>query len=853
MAQVALLHCPLRGQLRVPERARDRLVFSEEKRRIDAIRFLLQRGYPNDHFDTETTVLRFGHKGRSSFRLDFSVYDEPAENFAGAEVEERVPHIKLAAEIKRDNASANQAKATQIKPALRLLPDLSALGVYWDDLEQRFFYRTLDNRKTRINEAPIARIPRWGDQVASLTLSYPDLQPSKELPRIFDQLEDLLHHYVPDKSKRYSIIFQLLLLKIHDESRHRNRPDQPLDLQDFSVSPLADKVILARFSSAIKKASAHYQQYLPKPIASSFKLPAEALRRASTLLAPITILESRKEVIQAFYMRFAKNLYKWDLAQYFTPHEVIDFIIEVVNPTYGLHVKDPACGSADFLISAFRSIKRFDSNAGQCIWGSDNSEQAVQISVLNMLLNGDGKTNVKEEDSLRDYDPSGRQYDIVVCNPPFGTKILETRPEVLAHFNLGHEWVLGERHRPEKTDQLRKSQQAGILFAELCVRLAKDGGRIGIILPNGYLGNASPVYRGLREWLLRNTRLVGIVGFPRFTFKKSGADVSASVVFLEKRRKPLKKADESEDYSFFVAMAESVGWRVGDKKGVPLYRREMATGALLFDRNNEPVLDSDFSDILDEMLTSPASNCFPWLLEERELPNGAQGWGRGIKQVAATPLLNLDPKRMCRKFVELQQGIRRDEHFYVGEVAEVVESEVTLEKSQVYRYVEIQNVGVGEFDFQQLRGWQLPDRAKLCAKKGDIFLANIWSCVGKWFMAGEDCDQLIVTNGCKRLRIRTGKKALLPDLIAGLCSENFRIQMRALATGSDGLADVSDDDLRSIVLPKLRDSKARHRVLALIRTLMKGELRLSKAMSRVVCDADGWTEPPARENHWILV
>src|ERR1019366_9254528 len=104
------------------------------------------------------------------------------------------------------------------------------------------------------------------------------------------------------------------------------------------------------------------------------------------------IPESKVQVIQSFYMKFAKSLYKWDLGQYFTPHEVIDFIVDVVNPQPGEHVHDPACGSADFLISAFRKAGPTSQN---CVWGADSSEQAVQISILNMVLNGDGKTQIK--------------------------------------------------------------------------------------------------------------------------------------------------------------------------------------------------------------------------------------------------------------------------------------------------------------------------------------------------------------------------------------------------------------------------------------------------------------------------
>ena len=131
---------------------------------------------------------------------------------------------------------------------------------------------------------------------------------------------------------------------------------------------------------------------------------------------------------------------------------------------------------------------------------------------------------------------------------------------------MGHDWSCEAGGRLVETDKIRKGQQTGILFAELCVRLAQPGGRVGIILPNGYLGNRGTEYVALREWLLRHGRIVGIVAFPRFTFKKSGADVSASAVFLERRQRPLTSALESTDYHFFVGLVESVGWRVGDKR-----------------------------------------------------------------------------------------------------------------------------------------------------------------------------------------------------------------------------------------------------------------------------------------------
>lgn len=854
MPEATLLHCPIRGQLAVRQRAADQLTFTEEKQRIDAIRYLLHRHYPAENFGIETTLFKLGNKGRNSFRTDFAIYDTAFDDLRGKSLDARLEHIKILAEIKRENASAEEAKATQVRSALRLVPDLTTLGVYWDDIEQRFFYRAISNRKETIHEAPISKIPEWGAAVGSTSLFYADLDPAKNLVKIFDELENALHAYVVDKPKRYALILQLLLTKIHDENMHHGKPQVPLDFQDFSTEAVSDSVVLDRVNQSLEKALNHYQKYLPEKIDKRFRCAAEALRRCSQILAPLNILESKTQVIQAFYMKFAKSLYKWDLAQYFTPHEVIDFIVEVVNPKYGEHVKDPACGSADFLISAFRYVGRTTPDAKNTVWGSDNSEQAVQISVLNMVLNGDGKTSISNEDSLQAQSSKGPQYSVVLCNPPFGTKIVERRFEVLRKFDMGHSWNTNDKGELQRTDNVRAAQQTGILFAELCVRLTEPKGRVGIILPNGYLGNRGVEYVALREWLLRNTKIVGIVAFPRFTFKKAGADVSASVVFLERREEQLRTARESKNYRFYVGAVESVGWRAGDKKAVPMYRRNPNSGALILDDENEPILDADFGMIREEFLRSPASDCFPWLLEDRELPTGPQGWSLAIEDVAALPDLNLDPKRHCFKFANTRAQISASEHFRLGEVLDIVPtSPFKPVPDKFYRYVEIQRVSMGTYDYETLRGWQLPDRAKLRATPGDIFIPHVWGCAGKWFIAAGDCNDLVVTNGCTRLRLKPEKQDLLTDLAIGMCSDSFSLQMRGFSTGSDGLAEISDIDLLNIVLPRVQNLELRTKLQSQLQPLLTGEARFSRAFELVTQAMPEYPTPPPRKSHCSLV
>jgi hypothetical protein len=121
----------------------------------------------------------------------------------------------------------------------------------------------------------------------------------------------------------------------------------------------------------------------------------------------------------------------------------------------------------------------------------------------------------------------------------------------------------------------------------------------------------------------------------------------------------------------------------------------------------------------------------------------------------------------------------------------------------------------------------LPSRAKHRAKKGDIYIASIWSSVRKWFIAGteDDEDKLIVSNGFYRLRPRTA--SILPDVVSGLCSEIYRVQMRALATGSDGLAQITPIALKNVVLPYLTNEDARKAIAHALRDMLKRKETLS--------------------------
>ena len=138
----ALLVCPVRGPLGISALAKDGLTATEEARRVDFLNFLIEeRTYPQENIRAEVvTVRNLGESGRNQMRADVVVYDSPCSQIVNKQMDEQFRHAILVAEIKRDSSKKKKGVAYQLEPALRLLPRLDTMGVYWDD-QNRIFLR----------------------------------------------------------------------------------------------------------------------------------------------------------------------------------------------------------------------------------------------------------------------------------------------------------------------------------------------------------------------------------------------------------------------------------------------------------------------------------------------------------------------------------------------------------------------------------------------------------------------------------------------------------------------------------------------------------------------------------------
>ena len=734
-----------------------------------------------------------------------------------------------------------------------LSPKSTDIDAQWEKGEPPIYFGSRKGHTREAARASVSPFPSPTLPPDTSRLRYADLQLINDVVPLFVRLDDLLHRVGHIPEDRHTILLKLLLVKLYDEERAQENHGVFMLIQDFStVPPIWDTALEKIFSNALDQALIRYNGVLARAAPRTIGCSAQVLREASGFLCKIRLLGALPQVIQDLFMYFGRFHYRVDLGQYFTPCEVIRLIVEIINPGANERIVDPACGTADFLVGA-RQVAEGNHGAdiSSHLQGYDIAPLAVHLSIFNMLLNGDrGFANVQTMDTLQEPLEFEGQYHIALCNPPFGARIVEKRPEVLARFSLVTPKKSGMRTKP-------RAQEVGLLYVEKCVRGVMPGGRIGILVPNGYLGNRSERYVEFRRWLLLNTRVAAVIGFPRFTFKKSGADVSASALILERRQEPLATLADLQDHPIHFNLVEKVGWDLQSKYATRVYRRDPRNGAELRDAKGDRIPDTDFEAARLEVLTSASVDAFPWMDQSARAARTSEGWSINASQICAHSDLSLDPKRWSRKHVETRAALKVVPHLQLGEVIRPVTRLLRRRPQGTYRYVEIEKIyeAFGAYIADECFGWALPGRGRLVAAPGDIFIANIWSSAGKWMIAGDEArdGRLIVTTGCTHFELIPGREALLPDLVFGLCSEAFKVQLRACAAGSDGLSTISIPDMSSILLPRIQSPGVRQQIEQQIQGARAGQLILPRIVREELARVAPETNISPRSSHVVQV
>jgi type I restriction enzyme M protein len=159
-----------------------------------------------------------------------------------------------------------------------------------------------------------------------------------------------------------------------------------------------------------------------------------------------------------------------------------------------------------------------------------------------------------------------------MTNPPFGSEIPITEKVILENLQLAKRWSRDNSGQWLEQTSTQNAVAPEILFIEQSIRWLRPGGRMGIVLPNGILGNPGDEY--IRRWILHHCWLLASVEVPVEAFiVEANVGILTSLVFLKKKTDSEMDAEAQghvRDYPVFMAVAEKAGV---DRRGNPLYKR----------------------------------------------------------------------------------------------------------------------------------------------------------------------------------------------------------------------------------------------------------------------------------------
>lgn len=355
-----------------------------------------------------------------------------------------------------------------------------------------------------------------------------------------------------DPAVAFDEISKILITKLYDE---RFTPSG--DYYKFQIGTYEEPKDVAK---RVREIYETVQKKNSEVFKAKLDLPDATIYRIVEYLQDISLRTTDLDAKGRAFENFLGKLFRGEYGQYFTPRQIVEFMVEVIDPDEDDYLIDPACGSGGFLLYSMRHVLNkvtekykedkemidrlnWDFSHKQ-IFGIEINDRIARVAMMDMVIHEDGHSNIECNNALmpyKNFDPrkdiKPNKYDIVLTNPPFGAVVKDK--EILNNFKLGKN---------------RKAQRTEILFIERCLDLLKPDGKIGIVLPDGVLTNSSLQY--VRDFINKNAKILAVVSLPQFAFLSSGAGVKASLLFLQKK----KEGEKTGNYPIFMAIAEHIGY-----------------------------------------------------------------------------------------------------------------------------------------------------------------------------------------------------------------------------------------------------------------------------------------------------
>lgn len=507
-------------------------------------------GYPKEVMDIEVPIVRGSQRREKADLVIYKTSNLLQRNQAR--------DILGIVETKRNDRSDGVDQLTSYMSATSCV-----WGVWTNGKEIEFRYKNPSTGEILADF--LFQIPHFGQEVESVgTHQYTDLKPASNLKFIFRRLLNELYTNtnISRREKLGNEMTKLLFCKLQDEKfasdspipRFRVGTEDHMD--NFSqvrsrIDDLFDEVKEALHGEGV------FEEH------ETIVLENRSVAYVVGELQGYSLMQTDEDAVGSAFEVFAESKFAGEKGEFFTPREIVRTAIQIIDPQPGETIIDPACGSGGFLICALQHIwetmrtherwsrlspARMEDEkrnlAGESVYGLDKESDLVRIAKAYMAIIGDGKSRIAQANSLHlpielgesaqslivEKNGELKQFDIVLTNPPFGSKTTKVSRRESSEYALGHVW---KRQQDGTYRQTSRTQQtpAQELFIERCLDMLKNGGRMAIVLPETYFH--APTKKYILQYIRSRAAIKAVLDLPHNTFRPH-CNAKTLLLILEK-------------------------------------------------------------------------------------------------------------------------------------------------------------------------------------------------------------------------------------------------------------------------------------------------------------------------------
>ena len=779
-------------------------------------------GYPKEYIQTRPQFRVKGSPSDISYKypIDITVFSSTSKNRG-----EELIVVECKKKDRKDGIS-------QLKDYMKFSE--AKLGVWFNGEEIHYVLKRIKNGLIEFDDELI-NIPRFGQKIEDIgKFKRSDLLPTHNLKHKFISIRNYLAGNAVGTTRDEELakqIINIILCKLYDE-----KFTKPNDIVTFRAGyNESDDVIGERIKNRFNEAKKIYPDVLDE--SDCIDLDNSSIKYVVGELQNYSLMTAQRDVVGDAFEVFIHRALKGGQGQYFTPKNVVRTAIKILDPQLADKIIDPACGSGGFIIESLKYLhEKIEHRGLEYNWpqeeihnekltkaninfrGIERDKFLSKVVKAYMVIMGDGKSGIFCEDSLerpQNWSPKTQSniqlgvFDILLANPPFGSKIPVKGEAKLSQYPLGHKWKLNKNNIWEK-GQVKDSEAPQVLFIDRCLDLVREGGKLALVLPDGILSNPTDGY--IVQHLLKNTEIIGLIDLPMSTFLPY-TPTKTHLLFLKKTSNPRK------DYELFMSYAKTCGH---DKRGKEINEDEI--------------------------------QLIPKHLKNLKKTNGDNkhshlGWYMNLSQIRNNILL---PKYY-------NPEIDNDLNKYIDTGKYIIKTFGELEQEKIIKIkrgheVGSDNYGTGEIPFvrtSEVSNWEIAADCTHCVseeiyqkykdkqkiKAEDILMVNDGTyLMGRSAMVTDIDERIVIQSHFRQIKVLK-KEVLSPYLLLGLMG--LEVVQRQIEAKSfrQGTISTLGNRLLEVKIPIPTDDSLKTEIINKIQSIIKNK-RDAKFLAQSYCLID---------------